>query len=278
MAISTKFVSKMADLTARPENLPSIRLLFGGRGVLSRWDVSMRRIGLWHLYRNLTPGGRLILPDRTVDMSPEKIYFIPGYTPIAVTMTTKTMEHCYVDFEIIGQDFENIEKHLFEFDAADYRQQLADCFGGGFSSLACCSLIFSLLHKIVPHSFRTAFETVSDPRIKTVLEMIERAFAARQYQHLTNRALSRQTCVSVDSFRHLFLKEMKVSPQRYILQKKLALAKKLLLSGNVSIDEIAVVSGFGDRYQMTKHFTAEFGQPPARLRRSFQKHKLSTME
>ena len=92
MAIATKFVSKVADLTARPENLPSIRLLFGGRGVLSRWDVSMRRIGMWHLYHNLTPGGRLILPDRTVDMSPEKIYFIPGYTPIAVTVTELTVK------------------------------------------------------------------------------------------------------------------------------------------------------------------------------------------
>ena len=278
MAFVANFVSKTADLTAAPENLPSVRLLYGGRGILSRWEVPMRKISLWHLYHNLSSGGRLILPDRHVDMLPEKIYFIPGYTPFAVTLTAGTMEHCYVDFEILGADFENIEKKLFEFSAADYQQQLSACFDNGFSSLACCSLIFSLLQKIVPHSYRKTFETVSDPRIKAALNLIESAFEDRQYRHLTNADLSRSACVSIDTFRQLFQKEMKVSPQRYILRKKLELAKKMLLSSGICIDEIAVLSGFGDRYQLTKHFTAEFRQPPARLRKNFRNSRCLTLE
>lgn len=278
MAFMVNFVSKMADLTQKREKLPSVRLLFGGRGIISDWRVPMRKSQLWHLYHNLTPGGRLILPDREVDMSPDKIYFIPCYLPFATAMTSKTMEHCYVDFEVMGAEFEMVEKRLFEFDAADYRHQLNACFSSGLSMLACCSLIFSLLNEIMPSSSLQNFDHVSDPRIRAVLNWIAESFAAQRYHLLSNEALSRKAGTSVGNFRHLFQRELKVSPQRYILRQKLDVALKLLLSSSLNIDEIAIMSGLGDRYQLTKHFVSEFKKPPARMRKDFLKKNSLTLE
>lgn len=257
----------MADFSKSVEELPSLYLRFGGRGILSRWELSIRKNPLWHVYHNLTTGGRLLFPDGVVDMQPDKVYLIPIYTHFGITMTEPLMEHCYVDFEVIGTECEKIEKKLFEFDAEPYKHQLEACFGSGFSSLAACSLIFSLLQKIVPNTYVDQQIRIGDPRIKKAVEYIKRSAAANRYENLNNQQLSKYAGTSQGNFRHLFLKEMKISPQKYILGLKLEAARKLLLSSSISIEEIAFMTGMGDRYQLTKHFKAAYNEPPARFRK-----------
>ena len=52
-------------------------------------------------------------------------------------------------------------------------------------------------------------------------------------------------------------------PHAYLLQRRLALARRLLRSP-VSLAEVAVAAGFPDQSHLTRCFTRQFGVPPAR--------------
>ena len=77
------------------------------------------------------------------------------------------------------------------------------------------------------HSSTHSIETEADDFLQKSLKYID--------EHLNEKILlddlARHTSRSKSSFCHLFEREMKISPKQYILQKKLALASKLIDDG-----------------------------------------------
>ena len=57
------------------------------------------------------------------------------------------------------------------------------------------------------------------------------------------------------------------SPKQYLLKIRMEYAKKLLLETNMTIDEIALASGFMDRYHFSKAFKSYFLYPPVMFRK-----------
>lgn len=53
------------------------------------------------------------------------------------------------------------------------------------------------------------------------------------------------------------------SPHRYLTQRRLDIARRLMLTGQ-SLADSAAMAGFADQSHMTRHFTRTFGMPPAR--------------
>ena len=60
-----------------------------------------------------------------------------------------------------------------------------------------------------------------------------------------------------------FRRAFGLPPHAYLLQRRLALARRLLRSP-VSLAEVAVAAGFADPSHLTRCFTRQFGVPPAR--------------
>ena len=73
--------------------------------------------------------------------------------------------------------------------------------------------------------------------------------------------------MSVVNFQHLFKRELKISPHRYILNRRLAYAHDLLKNSSLSIKEIAEKTGFANRYQFTRSFSRLYSISPGRWRR-----------
>ncbi len=64
----------------------------------------------------------------------------------------------------------------------------------------------------------------------------------------------------------LFKSYMGITPARYIVEKRLELAKKLLTDTNLSVNEISEEIGYGDVYYFSKLFKQETGYSPKAFR------------
>lgn len=73
---------------------------------------------------------------------------------------------------------------------------------------------------------------------------------------------------SVDHFRVLFKKQTGFSPKKYILDKRLDLAKKQLLHSDAPLIEISQICGYNDYYQFTTFFKKSTGVSPKKYRQT----------
>lgn len=266
MSESVKYVSKRVKLSESSLQLPMLRIIRSGQVTLREWRVPMRSLPFWHLYWNLTPGARLIFHDHIVPMRPGKIYLFPSHTVFA-TDSEKIFEHCYVDFQLDDEAFAYIKKELLEFVASDYARQLDDCIKSSFSVLSVGSLILSLLTRVRPENYPASGGPPIDQRIMAALDKITAVMhSGQQVAALDNLALSRCVGMSIGNFQHLFQRELKISPKRYILNLRIDLAAKLLQECTLGIDEIATRTGFANRYHFSKSFRMMMGTSPVKFR------------
>ncbi len=82
--------------------------------------------------------------------------------------------------------------------------------------------------------------------------------------------------LSKEYIRKLFIREYGISPSKFLLEKRLTLAKQLLLKKKESylrINEIAVTCGFGDQAYFCRVFRRETGVSPREFQLKFSENK-----
>jgi AraC-like DNA-binding protein len=88
------------------------------------------------------------------------------------------------------------------------------------------------------------------------------------YSNLTLDELSRLCHLSTSSFKRKFSEVFKVSPKKYISQKKIEKAAALLRSSSSRISDIAYDVGFDSLATFNRNFTAAYGKSPSEYRLS----------
>lgn len=113
------------------------------------------------------------------------------------------------------------------------------------------------------HSALLALEPKSD-RIQTVLGY------AREHlgQTLSVEQLADVARLSPRQFSRAFRAETGQSPAKAIENLRLEAARQMLERGRLTLDQIALETGFSDRRRMREAFLRAFGQPPQVIRRS----------
>jgi AraC family transcriptional regulator, exoenzyme S synthesis regulatory protein ExsA len=100
------------------------------------------------------------------------------------------------------------------------------------------------------------------PQANAIPPVVEANFCynlnLHDYATLCNRSLS--------SFKRDFQKLYKMPPARWLLQKKLLLAKQLLLDANKTIADVAFESGFEDSAHFSHVFKKRFAMSPLKYR------------
>ena len=81
-------------------------------------------------------------------------------------------------------------------------------------------------------------------------------------QDLRLAKLANLAQMSESSFSHQFKHHMQTSPHRYIIQKRIELATKLLRQRELSITEVALQCGFNSQSHLNIHFRQQTGMTP----------------
>lgn len=76
--------------------------------------------------------------------------------------------------------------------------------------------------------------------------------------------------ISPEHFSRKFKAAFNISPKRYILQKRIALAKQKLLVANANIDQVAEQCGFCDIFYFSRVFKHEVGITPSAFRKEYE--------
>jgi len=102
----------------------------------------------------------------------------------------------------------------------------------------------------------------SDPMgnnyVELAIRMLDESYVDAK---LEIRQIARKIGVSSDYLRHLFQSKLELSPKQYLLRRRLARVEELLCHSNLSLKEIAALSGFSNErylcayFQQNKHIT-----------------------
>ncbi|WP_315709641.1 helix-turn-helix domain-containing protein [Brenneria uluponensis] len=120
-----------------------------------------------------------------------------------------------------------------------------------------------LNHVLNAHSTQHTKTEHTTPDIDKVRQRLDDA-----PEQLTSLAELAET-IGISRFQLLraFTRELGITPHAYLIQRRVQLARRLLLSGK-SLSEAALDAGFADQSHMTRAFTRQIGVPPGRFKMS----------
>ena len=107
-------------------------------------------------------------------------------------------------------------------------------------------------------------DTKMNAHIKNACDYISKNFKSE----ITVQELAGHLHITKNHLIKLFRKELKQTPNQYILELRLIYARYLLMHGDESVQEIAYSSGFNTPSYFTKRFCARFGVLPNELRKN----------
>ncbi|MDW7691163.1 AraC family transcriptional regulator [Flammeovirgaceae bacterium SG7u.111] len=260
---------------------------------LQNWEFSELSYPFWRIYHNSNEGAVVICNGKEYDLTPDRIVLIAPNTSYAtrihnhkipklgyslkggsvnLNLSKKRSDHVlhlFIHFNL-GIPFDNIPSGIFIFDLTNYLKiKLKDIkhYMGyehvSFSfhkTLTIHSLINDLLSQLPEGNWKTY---TKDYRILQVLTYIENHVS----EELSNTTLAEKTNLVTNAFARLFSEEIGMPPQKYIKKKRIDKARILLHHTHLSIDEIALKTGFADRYHFSRIFKQVTRISPAKYKK-----------
>jgi AraC family transcriptional regulator len=87
-------------------------------------------------------------------------------------------------------------------------------------------------------------------------------------QQISLQELAKECRLSISHFAAAFRQSMGASPHRWLMRRRVEIAKKMLLSTDSSLSAIALDCGFSDQSHLSRVFTVTVGAPPGIWRRA----------
>jgi AraC family transcriptional regulator len=131
---------------------------------------------------------------------------------------------------------------------------LVECLG--------TALFIRLARRFLGHVPLPTSRGLSPERLRRVRDYVE----AHLDDDLSLTMLANIACLSPYHFSRSFKQATGVGPQRYVIQRRLECAKRLLRHTHQPLALIAQEAGFADQSHLTQMFRREMGVTPGRFR------------
>jgi AraC-like DNA-binding protein len=116
----------------------------------------------------------------------------------------------------------------------------------------CMSILYEILHELSACSL----EYVSSGTYRLILPAVDHIDANFRELHFDYKILADMCGISYTYMSKIFVKHFGMSPNRYIMSKKIEYASDLLKTKNYSVNEVAKMSGFVNTYYFSRVFKA----------------------
>lgn len=208
---------------------------------------------------------RYTFPDYTIDVHPGEIIFLPkGSTYNYSAITDFPCGYICISFQA---DLTEAKPSSYSFngfqEADEFINNLTDLWkvGGQSEHYKCYSIFYNLLVHIenlknLTYIDKNKFHIIS-PAVSYLRKHIYDCDLKTETLH--------QLCgISGTYFRKIFYSKYAISPQKYILGKRLSHAKTIIDSGDFdSISEIAISVGYNDPLYFSRAFKKKYGVSPS---------------
>ena len=265
---------------------------------LQHWEFNELSFPYWRIYHNSYKGAVILYDNKEYALSPDKIVMIAPNTSYATRLydhkipdtgyelkggrisasvsekqllEEKCILHLFIHFNI-GMPYDNISPGVFIYELTDHLKEKLQVIKrhlnyehtrfSFYSNLAIHALISDLLSDLPENSWNLI---TKDYRILEVLSYVEN----NSSDELANPVLAEQANMATNAFTRLFTKELGISPQKYVKKKRIDQACILLHHSDISVNDVAIKTGFADRYHFSRIFKQITGVSPARYKKEF---------
>ncbi len=136
--------------------------------------------------------------------------------------------------------------------------------GGESKQLRCLAMTYSILAEL-SDEFRRQYAT---PHVRAILEIAARYLDEHCFdENIDYTQLAGLTDVSYSYLKKLFVSQYGIPPSRYVIQKRMAYARTLLLTPELSVTDISRLVGYSSVYYFSRVFREETGMTPTEYRR-----------
>ena len=259
------------------------------------WNWKQVSSPFTRLYYVTKGHARIVLPDRVQELTPGHLYLIPAFTTHSYECEG-LFEHYYIhiyedaqsdsgfleDFifpiEVPAKDIDlALFKRLCEINPTmrlpqsnpmsyDNNPMLLQSIAKNKQRILCDRVESrGILYQLTARFLKDAQpkSETGDDRIQKCLTYIRKNIN----QNIKIDTLAEIVCLSRDHLIRLFKKETGLTPVQYISNKKMEKAQLLLVSGNMSIKEIAFMLSYEDHSYFNRLFKKATGLSPMEYRR-----------
>ncbi len=202
--------------------------------------------------------------NRRFRLGTDQLFYIPADTEYS-RKSYDSEVIIAIHFNIINRTVDKPEEVLVNSGTVDnilYKMHSAWCGRKTGYRYECTSMLYKLLSEIIIPEKRTEAYMTLEKSIEYIKDNLRSKMTVKQ--------LSDMCSISETYYRRLFKKEFGLSPVEYINNKRILMAKEMLLSGYFSVSETAYECGFSE----TRYFNAVFknstGMSPTQFIHSFQ--------
>jgi AraC-like DNA-binding protein len=223
------------------------------------WDKNHHQIQYHRLYFPTSGAAKLHLYDKTIDLVPGRIYFIPAFSVIQSEIHGE-MNKYYIHFSADSPIFalyrylsdrysvpaDEMTEYLFKCIVDNYTKNTHEAY---LKVQGAMNLLLSSFFSEVSaqrHSL-LKFEGV----LKYIDENYKRNIPLSELAALMN--------ISTMYFSNYFKQVFHISPKQYILNKRLSESQRLLLESEMSVKEIAYAVGFENESYFSEFFSKKVG-------------------
>jgi AraC-like DNA-binding protein len=246
---------------------PGISILMCDCFRVRNWNLANLSAPFWRFYWNRSAGAAARLAGREVRLLPGKCLVIPPDTPFSAHMR-RPVVHFYMHF-LANPPFDRAKPGIYTFPAAPLLrraiEEIVAMLNAGGRPLPRLALLerFLATHALSRVPADRLYSGNPDPRVRSAAERMERDLAAP----LSNDDLAEDAGMSTNAFIRLFRHSTGSSPQAWRAVRRVERACILLGSTAESIERIAALTGFCDRYHFSRAFKRLRGLGPAEYRR-----------
>ncbi len=228
------------------------------------WGIATHSHAHWEFIYFLRGCGRVELPQRSYHPQQYHLMIYPPDMPHAETADpVEPEETIFFCVDMAGEPPVGAPLLLSDQDG-ELRwlcERLVAEFTVWGSSPLATTYLRAFLY-LVERAWRQA--AVSPPDL---VEIARQYLCANYALHITLRELARVARVSETHLSHRFTARMGISPKRYLLGIRLEAARRLLLTTDLRVGEIALHTGFPDPLYFSRVLKQETGLAPTEFRR-----------
>lgn len=237
------------------------------------WNSDCSRFKDERIYLIKRGEARMSLKEKELYLKPNRLYFIPAYSVLQGKLYSN-LEHYFVHFRFTSHDgsFSSLFHLGNEIAATQEDEYLFDVLlklikntiDTPQTQLHANGILQILISKFIP---TINYNDENATRIDATLKYINDNITKK----ITVKELAQQHHLHETYFSETFKKVLGVTPQQYIINKRISYAMMLLSNSQRSINEIAAMLDFDDPMYFSRIFKKKTGFSP----RDFRKKLIS---
>ncbi len=234
----------------------------------------------WRIYVNDRAGAFVKTKAGTLELSPDRLYLIPAWVEFE-TGLLGNVTHDYIHFYLTGFPV-SLHQRMFARPIELPRDSLLDGLrdrwrgrlgagpardwaGFGWASALANAALATAAQLVDPEDRAACSQWFTQAKeVRPALLLIDELLADPP----SNAALAARCSLSENHFIRVFRHAIGLTPARYGLERRLAVAAGELVGSTRPIEVIAAATGFTDRFHFSRAFKLRFGTAPAAYRRT----------